>query len=65
MNIPRLFQLIDQETGENIALYMVIAHPISDNKVEELIKENHENDLDDKDLEDNGIIRVFVTEIYS
>lgn len=65
MDTPRLFQLIDSETQENIGLYLIVRESLSDEQVEQLIKQNYQKEMCDELLEDNGIIRVFVTEIYS
>ena len=61
----RLFQLRDAlDTEDTLGLYHVDSETISDEEVEELIKEYYDKDDAEIKLASFRITRVFVTDIY-
>lgn len=61
----RLFQLRDSlDTEDTLGLYHVDSETISDEEVEELIKEYYDKDDAEIKLAPFRITRVFVTDIY-
>lgn len=60
----RLFQLIDGDSGDNMALYHIERETLTDLQAADLIQENYGHDNADEILEECGIIRVFVTEVF-
>ena len=61
----RLFQLRDAlDTEDTLGLYHVDSETISDEEVEELIKEYYDKDDAEIKLAPFRITRVFVTDIY-
>lgn len=60
----RLFQLIDGDSGDNMALYYIERETLTDLQAADLIQENYGDDNADEILEECGIIRVFVTEVF-
>lgn len=60
----RLFQLIDGDSGDNMALYYIERETLTDLQAADLIQEKYGDDNADEILEECGIIRVFVTEVY-